>query len=178
MAAEPIEIVDEPVVLYRLFDAANALLYVGISRNPAGRWKEHAAEKSWWPRVARKTVVMYGSRMAAEIAEGRAIRSEAPLHNIAMGRTDPEAKRAALRKAVTPPPPTALRALGPREAFTLDAKMLSRVDAYAEEHDCSRARAVAFLLLTGILMVEADERMPLEDQLATVSARFAGEFAA
>ena len=56
----------------------------------AGLWRRTCVEDAGgW--LARKTVEMYGSRREAEIAEGKAIRSESPLHNIAMGRTDPEA---------------------------------------------------------------------------------------
>ena len=48
-----IEITDEPTAVYRFYDEADRLLYVGISRNPAARWAQHAVEKKWWPRVDR-----------------------------------------------------------------------------------------------------------------------------
>jgi predicted GIY-YIG superfamily endonuclease len=139
----------EPTALYRFYDGADVLLYVGISRNPAARWAQHAAEKTWWPRVAKKTVVMYGSRQEAEIAEGKAIRSESPLHNIAMGRADPEAQPARklpLRKSAAPRKP-ASRQLPPREAFRLDPF----IRAYAVSQECTYAEAESKLIWAGII---------------------------
>jgi hypothetical protein len=67
--------------LYRLYDAAETLLYVGISDAPAYRWSQHACEKPWWPDVARKVVEWHDSRDLAMCAESVAIRSENPIHN-------------------------------------------------------------------------------------------------
>jgi hypothetical protein len=149
-AAPAIEIDGEPTVLYRLFGVAEVLLYVGISRNPAGRWAQHAAEKTWWPEVARKTVVMYGSRREAEIAEGRVIRTESPLHNIATGRSDPEARRATVRKLPVRKPALARQPPGreiPREPFSLEPF----IRAYAASHKCSYATAEGKLVFSGII---------------------------
>ena len=104
---QAVEISGEPTALYRFYDQDDTLLYVGVSSNPAGRWVTHAAEKQWWPQVVRKTVVIYGSRIEAEIAEGIAIRSETPLHNIAPGRRDPATIPP--RKAAAPRKPAATR---------------------------------------------------------------------
>jgi predicted GIY-YIG superfamily endonuclease len=38
----------ERTALYRLYDATDQLLYVGISTNPEERWKTHTMLKSWW----------------------------------------------------------------------------------------------------------------------------------
>lgn len=72
---------NEPTSLYRFYDAAGTLLYVGISNNPARRWKQHADTKPWWSDVDRKTVEWLASRAEAEAAEAEAIKAEKPLHN-------------------------------------------------------------------------------------------------
>lgn len=69
-------------VLYRLFDAAGTLLYVGISSDPKVRWINHAGEKAWFPQVATTTFEWFDTRSSAEAAEVVAIKTEKPLHNI------------------------------------------------------------------------------------------------
>lgn len=67
--------------VYRLYDKAGQLLYVGTAVNPEGRWEQHAREKLWWSSVARATVEWHPSRTEALAAERAAIQSEEPLHN-------------------------------------------------------------------------------------------------
>lgn len=69
--------------LYRLFDEKGRLLYVGIAFDPPSRWAGHAAVKSWWGNVAEKQVEWHATRTAAAAAEVEAIRTEAPLYNVA-----------------------------------------------------------------------------------------------
>lgn len=71
---------DETAV-YRLFDAADRLLYVGIAQNPQARWGVHA-ERPWWGAVAYFTVVWHSTRKQAADEERVALRAEDPLHNI------------------------------------------------------------------------------------------------
>ncbi|MFF5801614.1 GIY-YIG nuclease family protein [Streptomyces albogriseolus] len=73
----------EHTAVYRFFNAADELLYVGITGDPRSRWVQHAAEKAWWPDVVRHTVQWLPSREAALAAEAAAIVAEAPLHNVA-----------------------------------------------------------------------------------------------
>ena len=78
------ELGDEiPTALYRLFDAAGTLLYIGISDNLKKCFAQHAATKPWWPDVARRTVEWHPSRAEAAAAETAAIRAECPSLNIA-----------------------------------------------------------------------------------------------
>ena len=78
------ELGDEaPTALYRLYDAEDRLLYVGISGDLKERLKTHASLKPWWPDVVRKTVQWYATRADAAEAEIKAIGSERPLHNVA-----------------------------------------------------------------------------------------------
>jgi len=40
--------------VYRAFDAAGDLLYVGCSNNPERRWAEHRTTSPWWTEQARR----------------------------------------------------------------------------------------------------------------------------
>lgn len=80
--------VGEPTALYRLFDAGERLLYVGISSDPKQRWRTHAIEQKWWPEVAAKQVVWFGGRLDAAKAEAAIIRNERPRENLALPDED------------------------------------------------------------------------------------------
>lgn len=71
----------ERTALYRLYDASDRLLYIGISNNPEARWARHRMYQTWWPQVARRDFSWLASREAAEAAEEEAIRLEAPVFN-------------------------------------------------------------------------------------------------
>jgi predicted GIY-YIG superfamily endonuclease len=75
----PIE--DIPTAVYRLYDAAGRLLYVGVTDHLRVRLGQHAKDKSWWPEVASRTIAWYGTRQEAEDAETKAIGEEKPIHN-------------------------------------------------------------------------------------------------
>ena len=68
--------------LYRLYDGAGRLLYVGITNSPRHRFGQHAATKVWWGQVAVRELAYYPNRAAVEEAERYAIRRERPLHNV------------------------------------------------------------------------------------------------
>lgn len=67
--------------LYRVYDAQDRLLYVGISSNWFGRVAQHAHDKDWWGDVATIKVQAFEDRVEAIAAEIQAIRAEHPLHN-------------------------------------------------------------------------------------------------
>jgi predicted GIY-YIG superfamily endonuclease len=68
--------------LYRFFDEAGELLYVGVTMNPAARWKQHSQDKSWWTSVANITVEPHRDRKAVLEAEALAIKTEHPRYNV------------------------------------------------------------------------------------------------
>jgi hypothetical protein len=68
-------------MVYRMFAADGALLYVGRTVNFSQRRQDHRL-KPWWPAVASITKEWHPTAAAAALAELRAIRSELPLHNI------------------------------------------------------------------------------------------------
>lgn len=73
---------NERTVLYRFFNSAGDLLYVGITRDPASRIAQHGAEKPWWHVVANVTLEWHDSRQEALDAERAAIIAEQPAHNV------------------------------------------------------------------------------------------------
>jgi len=79
---------DGPVGLYRLFDDADALLYVGIGNRPSRRINSHRSLKRWWHQVARTEIEWHPTRTDAERAEAAAIRNEQPLYNIQIPTED------------------------------------------------------------------------------------------
>lgn len=92
-----IEIGDEPTARYRLFDADDVVIYVGITKSPASRMDSHSREDSWWPEVARKTMCWYPTRVAARIAETAAIEAHEPKYNKMKSSYSPAAAAAAAR---------------------------------------------------------------------------------
>lgn len=74
---------NERTALYRLFDADDVLLYVGISKHFGRRWQEHESSQPWWHEVDHQTVHWYPTREAAAAAEVEAIKAENPKYNIA-----------------------------------------------------------------------------------------------
>lgn len=69
-------------VLYRMFDADNTLLYVGITNSLQRRLKQHSEEKPWFRRIDRIEIERFATRKEVEYAERQAIINEDPLHNI------------------------------------------------------------------------------------------------
>lgn len=84
--------------LYRLYDEAGTLLYIGISHQPEERFEQHSKSKEWWPRVAQREVEWFDDRPTAAKAEEAAIRSEDPEFN---GTYSPRVDRRTLRDAVS-----------------------------------------------------------------------------
>lgn len=80
---------DGPTALYRMYDADDQLLYIGITCNKAARWDAHRRNSPWWKLVARKELTTYPDRSAALTAELAAIRAEKPLHNVASHPSKP-----------------------------------------------------------------------------------------
>lgn len=73
---------NDETAVYRLYDAAGSLLYVGLGRNPMTRWASHAEQHAWWPRATAFRVDWFETRKEAAAEERRAIRDEDPECNI------------------------------------------------------------------------------------------------
>jgi predicted GIY-YIG superfamily endonuclease len=75
--------------VYRLYDAAETLLYVGVAGMIETRFSQHRAKKPWWPQVVHKTAVWYRTRIEALSFEALAIHDERPVYNIRKDRPLP-----------------------------------------------------------------------------------------
>lgn len=73
--------------LYRFFDAAGKLLYIGITGNPRLRFAQHRKAKVWWNDIATREIVHYKTRVDLMAAEREAIIRERPRYNIAHNGT-------------------------------------------------------------------------------------------
>jgi hypothetical protein len=70
--------------LYRVRDAQDALLYIGVTENLCGRFLDgHQHPPPWWPDLAALSVTKYPSIAEARAAERYAIAAERPLWNVA-----------------------------------------------------------------------------------------------
>lgn len=71
-----------PTSVYRYYDKAGVLLYVGITSRRTVRQSEHNADKEWWPYVARQEVEHFPNRDAAAAQERALIRKFRPPFNV------------------------------------------------------------------------------------------------
>ncbi|MDX3298685.1 GIY-YIG nuclease family protein [Streptomyces scabiei] len=99
-----------PTAVYRLYDAAGQLLYVGSAFDPTRRLRQHAAQKSWWPEVdpTRTLIEWHGEEDAAKV-EHTAARTERPAHGfpkrrIIVGYRSPRPRTPIPRLATHIPP--------------------------------------------------------------------------
>jgi hypothetical protein len=86
----PARVQPQPAVgqyLYRLYNRAGSLLYVGITDNVFRRWKEHSRDKPWWTEVHKFTQDWYPDRASVEAAERHAITTERPSYNVIGARS-------------------------------------------------------------------------------------------
>lgn len=72
----------QPTSLYRFYDSAGVLLYVGITYDMYRRFGDHGTKKVWHPLAAKVTITHYPTRDEAAEAERKAIAAEGPLYNI------------------------------------------------------------------------------------------------
>ncbi|THA82748.1 GIY-YIG nuclease family protein [Streptomyces sp. A0592] len=70
-----------PTSVYRLYDAAGYLLYIGASNDPTRRWREHRKEMFWWREVDRHERQWFPTEREADAAERAAIFIEQPRCN-------------------------------------------------------------------------------------------------
>lgn len=67
--------------VYRMFDHAGRLLYVGMSGRAGRRFDGHS-EKRWFPLVSTITLEWHANHAQARLAEIRAIAEEKPRYNV------------------------------------------------------------------------------------------------
>jgi len=74
---------ERPGTVYRFFDSAGSLLYVGISVDLGGRLRSHSRIQPWWLEAATVKLAHFPDIEAARLEELRAIREERPRYNAA-----------------------------------------------------------------------------------------------
>ena len=72
--------------VYRCFDAAGDLIYIGSSTAHLKRMQTHETQTSWWPEVADVTTRRFECITEARAAERLAILAEHPKYNKQPGR--------------------------------------------------------------------------------------------
>ena len=72
----------ERTAVYRLYDDAGVLLYVGVTKDPDTRCKWHVARQPWGAEIARHEVIWLDDRVEAHRLETAVIASANPLHNV------------------------------------------------------------------------------------------------
>lgn len=81
-SASAAALANKPHALYRFYDRADVLLYVGISVNLPTRINKHRATKQWWAEIDHITIEHFPTRPEVLAAETQAIKDEQPLYNI------------------------------------------------------------------------------------------------
>jgi hypothetical protein len=84
--------VNAETALYRWWDEADLLLYIGISDRLRNRTGSHVEGSSWMDFAARSAIERHPVRSVALDAERRAIETEHPLFNVQYNDT-PEARK-------------------------------------------------------------------------------------
>lgn len=78
-----------PHALYRMYNAEDDLLYVGLTWSPSARFPQHRDDKPWWIEVATIRLESFATRAEVDAAEAVAIQAEGPRYNRAP-RTPPK----------------------------------------------------------------------------------------
>ena len=68
--------------VYRLYDAADRLLYVGMTNDTGQRLRDHKRTKPWWGEVYRQEIQAASTRADAFFIEAAAILRERPAYNL------------------------------------------------------------------------------------------------
>lgn len=94
--------------LYRHYDEAGGLLYVGIASNPVARTQQHSIHAPWYKDVDTIKIEWFASREEALEAELEAQHKERPKHNRRLSGVDAkrreQVRRAMPRKRYFPDP--------------------------------------------------------------------------
>lgn len=67
--------------VYRCYDAAGRLLYIGSATSRVSRFQGHRKTSPWWPEVTDVKLTDQPDIETARQAEAAAIEAEAPIHN-------------------------------------------------------------------------------------------------
>lgn len=82
------QLATQPHAMYRFYDAAGDLLYVGISWSVAQRMASHRRDKPWWQDIVTVKIEWFPNRTEVLVAEGTAIQDENPKYNLTGATTN------------------------------------------------------------------------------------------
>lgn len=155
---------DGPTELYRLYDADDQLLYIGITCNKAARWDRHRSRSPWWKLVARKDLTSYPDRSAALTAEREAILAENPIHNI-VGH--PQRLSRHVRVALTEERAGKLRALAEDRGQRLNAVIDALIDeaSFPSEHPAAEPSDLDVAISVAQQLLDSDQVLSLRESL-------------
>jgi hypothetical protein len=71
-----------PHYVYRYYDSADRLLYVGYTHSFSTRASAHERDAVWWPDVVTVKLERFPDEISGRAAEKHGIIGEGPLHNI------------------------------------------------------------------------------------------------
>ncbi|WP_329616440.1 GIY-YIG nuclease family protein [Streptomyces brevispora] len=91
----------ERTALYRLYDADGSLLYVGVTRDPKRRFRDHRGKKRWWGEVSSHSIEWVDIESHALQMEVQAIVMESPKYNVRSTEAY-KAQQSETAKAVSP----------------------------------------------------------------------------
>lgn len=148
--------------LYRYFDSADQLLYVGKSGNLGARDHGHISRSRWMRFAARSAIERYGTPEELGEAERLAIETEHPLFNTGHNHTRDAAERvrAYLEEAGMPdlmPARLSMILASPGET----AFRLAEIDRWKQNHTAERDRLVRALFATGVNKLQIASRMEI-----------------
>jgi hypothetical protein len=93
---------ERPTAVYRFYDADVRLLYVGITYDLGGRFREHERGAAWW-KHQRSALIMWRPTRAEALAEELdAVQHEKPLWNVSGTSAMPRPPRRSRAKADAP----------------------------------------------------------------------------
>jgi predicted GIY-YIG superfamily endonuclease len=147
--------------LYRFFNEADELLYVGITRGLQGRFVQHARDKAWFDEIARSETEQCLTHATALARESTAILTERPKYNKAIPTL---ARHDVLHKRAEDDPYTAMPLV---ERLKLAEAALNR-SVYLET-EVAQLRA-AHARLTARLAEETEAAFSARAEVAKLSA--------
>lgn len=119
---------DAPTILYRLYGADDALLYIGITGNKVQRFEGHRRNTRWWKQVARKELTTFPDRASAVAAEEKAVLAEQPRYNVEYTRPKPSK---VLSVTLYPAQQARLEAFSAKHGLAMSAAMRKLIDDHA-----------------------------------------------
>lgn len=154
--------VSEYTAVYRLYDSAGELLYVGVAGKPQARFKHHARKRRWWPEAARRDIQWHPDRETALQVEAAAIRSEQPRYNAVVPHPDGSLRGSKMRTT-----PEIARVPGPvgYRNLKMEDELWKRFEEAVKRADPDANRSMILRRLARWFVGDIDE-MPRRPQRA------------